>query len=152
LREHDVTALEPMLGRFVQFTSERTAARRNRLVTPIEAQRRVMLTAIDQAYRRLQSAQALVGSHLASVRRVQERQGEVLARIELEDLPARIADTTTRLSKGIAGIRRRGRAVASGAQDAGARPRELEAAIDDIRVLITDGGRTDPAPQGESAP
>lgn len=133
----DPDKLQPMLARFVTIATERVEAKRAELVEPIRAQRRQVLAEVEQAYRRIVSAHAIVTGHLASVRDVQELQGEALARAGLEGLPQRIADTTARVSRGVDEVVRRGREVDARIADVGERVRELDAAIDAARASIS---------------
>lgn len=142
----DPDKLQPVLARFVTVATDRVAAKRAELVGPIRAQRRQVLAEVEQAYRRIVSAHAIVTGHLASVRDVRELQGEALARAGLEGLPQRIADTTARVSRGVDDVVRRGREIDARIADVGERVRELDAAIDAARASISaaTGGEDEP--------
>lgn len=133
----DPDKLQPVLARFVTVATERVEAKRAELVGPIRAQRRQVLAEVEQAYRRIVSAHAIVTGHLASVRDVRELQGEALARAGLEGLPQRIADTTARVSRGVDDVVRRGREIDARVADVAERVRELDAAIDAARASIS---------------
>jgi hypothetical protein len=101
-------ALEVMQVFVEELTADIEDQRRT-LLAPIRAQRQEVLGALEEAYRRLQDAQAVLTAHLASVRKVREAQDEALAAVGLKDLQARVIDATAALSERIAGAVARAR-------------------------------------------
>jgi len=101
-------ALEVMQVFVEELTADIEDQRRT-LLAPIRAQRQEVLTSLEEAYRRLQDAQAVLTAHLASVRKVREAQDEALAAAGLKDLQERVIDATAALSDRIAGALSRAR-------------------------------------------
>jgi hypothetical protein len=87
------------------------------LLAPVRAQRVQVRTAIEDAYRRIQDAQAIVTGHLASVRRVHDLQDEMLAGAGLEGLREKFVETTAKSADAIAKITKQTEYV-SGKMDA----------------------------------
>ncbi|WP_243336841.1 hypothetical protein [Anaeromyxobacter soli] len=87
---------------FVEEIVADVEAFRASLLGPVRAQRAEVRTAIEDAYRRIQDAQAIVTGHLASVRRVHDLQDEMLARAGLEGLREKFVDTTAKSADAIA--------------------------------------------------
>jgi len=75
---------------------------RGKLLQPIRKQRAEVQTAVEEAYRRIQDAQAVVTGHLASVRRVHDLQEEMLAKANLDGLRDRFVNGTVKASEAIA--------------------------------------------------
>lgn len=75
---------------------------RSTLLQPIKRQRTEVQTAVDEAYRRIQDAQAVVTGHLASVRRVHDLHEEMLAKTNLEGLRDKFVNSTVKASESIA--------------------------------------------------
>lgn len=99
----------------VSLITKRIESTRAELMRPIDEQEAEVLRAINDTYNRLQHAQAVVTAHLASVRRVQEAQDDILSRAGLKDLRRNFIDRTADISERIAGIvekARRGEAAA----------------------------------------
>lgn len=71
------------------------------LLDPVRAQRTQVRTAVEDAYRRIQDAQAIVTGHLASVRRVHDLQDEMLASTGIEGLRERFIETTAKSADAI---------------------------------------------------
>ena len=85
----------------VIYTEEVTAqidAFRGELRSPLEAQRDSVLLSIDQAFQQLQTANAVVTGHLASIVKVHEAQAQVLRDIGLDDYRQQVASDLARLS------------------------------------------------------
>lgn len=74
---------------------------RGTLLRPIRAQRSEVHGAIEEAYRRIQDAQAIVTGHLASVRRVHDLQEELLAKADLQGLRDRLVKGAVEASESI---------------------------------------------------
>ena len=84
---------------------------RNSLLRPIHAQEREVLTSIDDAYRRVQDANAVVTGHLASVRKVHDAQTEYLAAAGVPDLRETVGTNIAALSDSLAVILQRARVI-----------------------------------------
>jgi hypothetical protein len=87
---------------FVEEIVADIEAFRGSLLAPVRAQRAEVRTAVEDAYRRIQDAQAIVTGHLASVRRVHDLQDEMLARASLEGLREKFVDTTAKSADAVA--------------------------------------------------
>jgi len=94
----------PFMTRTVNKITDQVARYRRTLLEPIEAQERDVLRAIDDVYTRIQNAQAVVTGHLASVRKVELAQEEVLGAVGLKDVRSKFIDTTAEVSDRIAEI------------------------------------------------
>lgn len=134
--EQDAEILLPVLTRFVKVANDRIEAKRARLVDPIRTQRDAVIVEINTAYRQVQSAQAVVTGHLASIRDVREMQNEMLAGIGLEGLPGRIATTTARVSEGVSAVVAEGERLDQKAGDAAEKIRELDRSIESFRESL----------------
>ena len=76
------------------YTEEVTAkidTFRTEMRAPLEAQRDSVLLSIDEAFQQLQTANAVVTGHLASVRKVHDTQSELFAQVGLEDYRDKVA-------------------------------------------------------------
>lgn len=69
---------------------------RSSLLGPVRSQRVQVRTEVEDAYRRIQDAQAIVTAHLASVRRVHDLQDEMLAKARVEGLREKFIETTAK--------------------------------------------------------
>jgi len=135
--ERDTDKLLPVLARFVEVATSRVEDKRASLLGPVQAQRRAVIADIDEAYRQIQSAQAVVTGHLASVRKVREVQNEALAKAGLGDLRQRIATTTAGISEDIAGLVEKGRQVEDRIDSAADRIAELDERIEAFRTSVS---------------
>lgn len=138
--EQDAEILLPVLTRFVKVANDRIEAKRARLVDPIRAQRDAVIKEINTAYRQVQSAQAVVTGHLASIRDVREMQNEMLAGIGLEGLPGRIATTTARVSEGVSAVVAEGERLDQKVVEAAEKIRELDRSIESFRESLAGDG------------
>ncbi len=68
------------------------------MMAPINSREQEVLRAIDDAYSKVQNAQAFVTGHLASVRRVQQAQEDLLADAGLKDIRQKFIDKTADIS------------------------------------------------------
>jgi len=102
------------MTRFVTIATERIEKKRKELLGPIEDQRREVLTNIDLAHRQIQSAQAILMGHLASVVKVHEVQNEMMAKVDLGDVRERIAVKTSKVSNAVKDIVSKGKEINSG--------------------------------------
>jgi hypothetical protein len=103
---------------------------RDSLMTPIRSQRAQVLGSIEDAYRQIRDANAVLTAHLASVRDVHDAQAEVLHSVGLTGLRERTIEGTARLSEKVADVLRQ-------ARDAEGRIEELP---DEIRALVGNAG------------
>lgn len=92
------------MGSTVKKITAQIARYRNELMAPVEAQEREVLRAVDDTYAKIQNAHAVVTGHLASVRRVQQAQQELLETAGLKDLRRKFIDTTASVSDRVAEI------------------------------------------------
>ncbi len=136
--DQDPEKLLPVLTRFVKVANERIEEKRARLIDPIRGQRDAVIGELNTAYRQVQSAQAVVTGHLASIRDVREVQNEMLAGIGLEGLPDHIAAKTARVSEGVSAMIAEGEKLDQKAGDAVGKIRKLEQSIDAFRESIAD--------------
>jgi len=97
------------MSRTVERITARIASYRSELMEPVEAQERAVLRAIDDSYTRIQNAHAVVTGHLASIRKVQQAQDELLGAAGLKDVREKIIDRTAAVSDRIAEITLRAR-------------------------------------------
>ncbi len=114
---------------YVTMVSEEIEAYRQELLDPIEAYEREVLTGIDDAYRKLQNANAIVTGHLASIRKVHDAQEEILEHAGVRDLKGRFVEGTVFLSERVADLVEKGRK----AED---KTGELEETIQKLKGLV----------------
>lgn len=116
---------------FVTLVSEEIESFRKELLKPIEEKEREVLTAIDDSYQRLQNANAIVTGHLASVRKVQDAQAELLKQTKLEGLRQEFIEETVELSDSIAQLVEKGR-------KAGQKVEEIERTVRELKEIVTE--------------
>ena len=116
---------------FVTLVSEEIESYRQELSRPIEKKEQELLIAIDDAYQKLQNANAIVTGHLASVRRVHDAQAELLERSNLEDLRHKFIDEAVKLSDQIADLVEKGR-------KAGHNVQEIQRAVKELKDLVSE--------------
>lgn len=114
---------------FVTMVSEEIESYRRELLDPIEAYEQEVLTGIDDAYQKLQNANAIVTGHLASVRKVHDAQEEILERAGIEDLRGRFVEETVFLSERVGDLLDKGRKAEERAD-------ELEETIQKLKELV----------------
>lgn len=136
--DQDPGKLLPVLTRFVKVAIRQIETKKATLTDPIRTQRDAVIAEINTAYRQVQSAQAVVTGHLASIRDVREVQNEMLAGIGLDGLPDRIATTTARVSERVSALVAEGRRLDQEAGDAAAKIRKLEQSIEAFRESLAD--------------
>ena len=132
--EQDPGGLLMVLERFVVTATERVEAKRRELLEPIQAQRASVIEEIDAAHRQIQSAQAVVTGHLASVRKVREVQNEILAEVGLADVREKVAETTSRVSGRVAEFVETGRELDAKLGSASERIAEIDNKIREFRA------------------
>lgn len=113
---------------FVESAVATIEARRIALLAPIEAREAEVIRAIDDTYGNLHSAHAIVTGHLASLRKVQQAQDELLSDIGLKDLRRKFIDKAAELSD-------RAADVLAKAQKTSLQLDEAEKKLDEIRKL-----------------
>ena len=106
-------------------TIERT---RLELLQPIEAREQEVLRAIDGAYSKVMNAHAIVTGHLASVRRVQQAQEELLADLGLKDIRKKFIDRAADISDRASDILAKARKATSTLDD-------LDGKIEEFREI-----------------
>ena len=136
--QRDPDKLLPVLTRFVQVATERVENKRNELLGPISQQKESVLKEIDAAHRQLQSAQAIVTGHLASVRKVKDLQNEALEKAGLEGLQERVSEATANVSDKVAGLVKEGKRIDSEAQKASEKLARLDQKIRQIKDALSD--------------
>ncbi len=114
---------------YVTMVSEEIEAYRQELLDPIEAYEREVLTGIDDAYQKLQNANAIVTGHLASIRKVHDAQEELLEKAGMENLRGRFVEETVYLSERVADLVEKGR-------KADEKAGELEETIRRLKELV----------------
>jgi len=87
---------------YVSLLTEQLEKYRKELLQNIENQESEVLMALDDAYQKLQNANAIVTGHLASIKKVEDAQAELLKRGGLENYSTEFADKTIRLSDAVA--------------------------------------------------
>lgn len=135
--KRDPEKLLPVMTRFVTIATERIEKKRKELLGPIEAQRREVLENIDLAHRQIQSAQAIVSGHLASVAKVHEVQSEMFAKVGLGDVRERIAAKTSEVSNAVKDIVSKGKEISSGVDTAKEKIEKFDAAIAKARDKLS---------------
>jgi len=83
---------------FVEEVAREIEEFRRELLGPVEIQRDEALASLDAAYLQIQNANSIVTGHLASVRKVQDVQDELLKKVNLSDLRRRFIEGTVALS------------------------------------------------------
>lgn len=144
--QRDPDKLLPVLTRFVEIATERVEKQKRELLAPILEQKQAVLSEIDAAHRQLQSAQAIVTGHLASVRKVKDMQNEALAKAGLEGLQERVAETTAGISDRVAGLVQDGNKIDAKVQNASEKVAELDQKIHEIKGSLSrkiNGGDND---------
>lgn len=140
LREEPAKLLPVMTG-FVRIATERIENKRRALLGPIEAQRRAVLTSIDEAHRQIQSAQAIVTGHLASVRKVHDVQNEILAKAGLGDVRERVATKTSEVSDTVADMISKGKVLDAKVKNATEKITALDKAMDEAKDQLSADGK-----------
>ena len=87
------------------------------LLKPIESREQEVLRAIDDAYSNVMNAHAIVTGHLASVRRVQQAQEELLADAGLKDIRSKIIDRAADISDRASDLLTKARTASSSLDD-----------------------------------
>jgi hypothetical protein len=118
-----------VMALYVAMVSEEIEAYRQELLDPIEAYEREVLTGIDDAYQKLQNANAIVTGHLASIRKVHDAQEELLEKAGMENLRGRFVEETVYLSERVADLVEKGR-------KADEKAGELEETIRRLKELV----------------
>jgi hypothetical protein len=113
-----------ILELYVRKLSGQIESYRAELHRNIDLQERELLLGIDDAYRRLQNANAIVTGHLASVRKVADAQAQLLERTGLQSLSQTLVEKTARLSDTVASLLEQARAGESDLDDIAAKLKE----------------------------
>ena len=108
--EHDLDALD-ILTIYAEETMAQIDTFRREMREPIQAQRREVLLSIDAAFQQLQTANAVVTGHLASVAKVHDAQSETLRYMGLEDYRTKIAIGLAGLSDEVGAVLENARAA-----------------------------------------
>ena len=87
------------------------------LLKPIQAREKQVLRAIDDAYSKVMNAHAIATGHLASVRRVQQAQEELLADVGLKDIRRKFIDRAADISDRASDILAKTRKASSNLDD-----------------------------------
>jgi len=97
-------ALDPLevLGIYSEEVVAQIDVFRREMRAPLEAQRDSVVSSIDQAFQQLQTANAVVTGHLASIAKVHDAQAELLADVGLEDYQQKVATGLANLSADLA--------------------------------------------------
>ena len=93
-----------VMQKFVEIAMRDVDAKRNELLSGIQDQRRKVISEIDDSYRKIQAAHAVITGHLASVRKVHDAQAEILKEVGVGDLREKLAKKTATLSGDIRDI------------------------------------------------
>lgn len=96
--------LLPVLVRFVETSNEVIENKRAELLHQIKEQRNQVINDIDDSYRQLQAAQALIAGHLASVMKVHDAQNEALKNVGLEGMRQKLAENTAEVSDRVSNL------------------------------------------------
>lgn len=113
---------------FVAEAVSTIEATRLDMLKPVEQKEREVLRAINDAYAKLMNAHAVVTGHLASVRRVQQAQEELLEDVGLKDIREKFIENVAAFSDKVAGIVKKAR---KGEQTLD----EIEEKIDEIKEI-----------------
>lgn len=103
------------------------------LLTPLGAQRAQVRTAVEDAYRRIQDAQAIVTAHLASVRRVHDLQDEMLSQASVAGLREKFVEATARGADSIAKLTKQTEFVSGKASEFEKELEKLKSATEALR-------------------
>lgn len=95
---------------------------------PIDEREREVLRAIDDAYGKVRNAHAIVTGHLASVRRVQQVQEELLSDVGLKDIRKKFIDKAADVSDKASDLLNKARKASDSIDD-------LDAKIDEVKDL-----------------
>lgn len=106
----DLDGLDVLID-FSEELSAKIDSFRAEMRAPLEAQRDSVLFSIDEAFQQVQTANAVVTGHLASVRKVHDTQSEILGKIGLEDYRSRVAGGLSDLSNNVGGLLKKARSV-----------------------------------------
>jgi hypothetical protein len=118
-----------VMGLFVTLLSHEIESFRHELLDPIETREHEVLSAIDDAYQKLQNANAIVTGHLASIRKVHDAQEELLKGVGMEDLRGRFVEETVSLSEKISELVEKGRKAEE-------KTRDLEETINKLKEIV----------------
>jgi hypothetical protein len=114
----------------VEETVVQIARFRAEMRAPVQRQRREVLAAIDQAHLQLQTANAVVTGHLASVRKVHDMQADALAEAGLEGIRDDMARRLAAVSDGVGRVLEDARQADDGLDQV---PARLDQAIEGSR-------------------
>ena len=116
----------------VKKLTDQIEKKRAEYLSPIEEQEIEVMRSIDDAYAKIQNAHAVVTGHLASIRKVQQAQEELLGAVGLKDVRRKVIDTAANLSDKIADITEKAR---RGEQ-------AIDNAVADVKDAITTAKQT----------
>ena len=129
-----------VMQRFVEIAIRDVEAKRSELLGSIIEQRRSVISEIDESHRKIQAAHAIVTGHLASVLKVHEAQAEILNKVGVGDLRAKITTRTADLSRNVADITDKAEGFYSKLEsfkgDATIKLKELDAVADKINTTV----------------
>src|SRR5574341_67753 len=87
---------------YVSLLTEQIEKYRKELLQHIENQETEVLLALDDTYQKLQNANAIVTGHLASIKKVEDAQADLLKRAGLENYRKEFIDKTILVSDKLA--------------------------------------------------
>ena len=124
--------LLPVMNGFVERAIRRIEKKRRTLLDPLQAQREQVLVEIDDSYRLVIAAHAVVAGHLASVSKVHEVQSQLLQGAGLGDLRQRIAKRTAKISDKVGDLIVKG-------QDADGKIDRLDDILEQLQAALNSG-------------
>jgi hypothetical protein len=93
-----------LMQKFVEIAIRDVDAKRMELLSGVQDQRRIVISEIDDSYRKILAAHAVVTGHLASVRKVHDAQADILGEVGVGDLREKLGKKTAVLSQDIRDI------------------------------------------------
>lgn len=128
-----------VLDVFVTGITDEIEDFRREMLVPVETREEEILRLIDDTYQRLYRAQEVVTGHLASVRKVQELQDDLLDRSGILKLRNEIRDKAIDFSDDVAELVDKGQKIEGDLQ-------EVEGLIDNFRTTVTGSSEDDTGP------
>lgn len=92
------------MGYYFMSTRTNIEEFRNKILAPLQSQRREILLALEAAYLRVKEGNATVTAYLASVVKVTNEQNKLLAKAGLPDLQSQIAEKADKFNKEIGAL------------------------------------------------
>ena len=128
----DANKLLPVLVRFVEIATETAEEKRAELLKPVLAQKASVLQEIEDSYRKIITANAILSGHLASVVKVREVQSELLGEVGLGDVREKVAKKTADISNLVDSLNEEGQKVGTTVDGVAAQIEQIDDMIKSI--------------------